>query len=498
MGTIYDNLFPLGMGTNRFPVSGVDDAEGIAWAADMVSRALECGVSYIDIAPTYSKGASMQICRLAFQKTAAPKHVTVKSSFLSDQTKEAGLQRVESTFKALEICHASSFVCWNIASWQQFLEITKKGGLYEGAQEAKKRGWVDHICFSSHAPPSEIIRIIESGLFEGVTLSLSPLNYSVMEPVLACAHKHQVGVVVMNPLGGGLIPQQKDYFTFLRHPGDSSTVQAALRYVYAHPAVKIVLSGMSCMEELNENLAAFQTPSSESPEERLQRINRHFSNIQGFCTGCHYCDGCPHGVNIFELMQSYNTTLFPRAKVLYGRVQEDLITDITVCARLKNTFGFLPQSSRNPCVGCGACERKCTAHLPIIQRIRGMYEMFQRRGFSREQMKRRLRELIGDKRTVAFYPGGGYTAYVLDVLKEAFPGERFSLSLYDSSKASWGSVVGGIVVQNPAQLPNANPQLVIISNYNYGAEIYEQLWYLDSIGIQVAMLHTPEDVPWVF
>ena len=87
---------------------------------------------------------------------------------------------------------------------------------------------------------------------------------------------------------------------------------------------------------------------------------------------------------------------------------------------------------------------------------------------------------------------------MLDVLKEAFPGERFSLSLYDSSKASWGSVVGGIVVQNPAQLPNANPQLVIISNYNYGAEIYEQLRYLDSIGIQVAMLHTPEDVPWVF
>lgn len=496
--SIFDGLFPLGLGTNRFAVSGPTDCQGLERAANLVAEALNQGVSYIDVSPTYSKGVAAEVCRLAFQRTNAPRHVTIKSSFLSDKNRDDALRRVEQTFRLMEIDQASYFVCWNISSWEQFQKITRTGGLYDGAIVAKEHGLVEHICFSSHAAPDEIIRMLETGLFEGVTVSYSPMNSQVMAPVLDCALERNIGVVVMNPLGGGVIPLQADYFSFLCHPGDRNAVEAALRFDYAHPAVKIVLSGMSSRQELAENLATFRGESPEPDEARLRRVQAHFSSMEGFCTGCRYCDGCPQGINIFEMMQAYNTHLFPRAAVAYRRTDPELIADIAVCNRLKNTFAFLPETAKNPCVACGACETHCTAHLPIIQRIREMYAVFEARCFSRQGMLQRLEDLIGDSRRVALYPGGGYTAYVISLLNEALSGRELELSAFDSSPAMWGNTVAGIEVRNPDELLELQPDLVLISNYNYSQEIYDQLRFLQDKGIRVEKLHQEMDVPWVF
>lgn len=498
MKSIYDLLFPLGIGTNRFPVSGGSDLPAIEKAADLMVQALEAGVSYVDVAATYSKGVAAEVCRLAFQQTKTAKNITIKSSYLSDKTQNDALRRIEQNFHDLGIDHASYFVCWNIASWEQFLAITKKGGLYDGAVQAKNQGLIDHICFSTHAAPNEIMRMIKTGMFEGVTLSLSPLNSQIMTPVLDCAQSQNVGVVVMNPLGGGLIPQKETYFSFLCHPGDHSTVEAALRFVYAHPAVKIVLSGMSSSKELQENLEAFRGKNPEPDTERLKRVQTHFASIDGFCTGCRYCDGCPQEINIFELMQAYNMLLFPNPSVVNGRNDPELIADIAVCSRLKNNFSFIPKTTQNPCIACGACQSRCTAHLPIISRIHSMYDMFQKRCFSKDGMLERLRELVGASKRIAFYPGGGYTAYVLSLLQKAIPEEKFELFLFDSNPNIWGSIVSGLEVRDPAQLQNIRPDLVIVSNYNYSQEIFEQLKPLCDSGIRVEKLHKDTDVPWIF
>jgi len=496
--TIYDGIFPLGIGTNRFSVVGPDDYDGIAEAAQVVAEALEAGASYIDVAQTYSKGTAMAVCKQAFAQTKAPRHVTVKSSFLSDKTADDAIRRTETAFADMGIDHAFCFVIWNISSYEQFEAIMKKGSLYDGALRAQEQRLVDHICFSTHAPPEDIVRILDSAVFEGVTLSYSALNSQIMEPVLDCAEKNGVGVVVMNPLGGGLIPQQQDYFSFLSGKADSSVAQAALRYVYAHPAVKIVLSGMRSERELAENLKAFQSPAAEPPTERIDRVNRSFQSIKGFCTGCRYCDGCPQGVHIFELMQAYNTTLFPRPKVSYGRTDPCLVETIGICSRLKNTFGFLPQDAVNPCIKCGSCEERCTAHLPIMERVDALYQWFSDACFAQNSMLNRLRDLIGEQRKLAFYPGGGYTAYVLDLLKKAFPGVEFDISLFDSSPKLWGTRTAGIEVQSPDEIRLVNPELVIISNYNYMDEIYSDLSQRLQGRIPVVKLHSPQDVPWVF
>ena len=357
--TIYDGLFPLGFGTNRFDVEGMSDQEGISRAADVLVSALNAGVSYVDVADNYSRGCAEEICRLAFARAAQAPKATVKISFQKDQTAEAAMKKTELCLKRMGLTKASWFVCWNISSYEQYLRVIERGSVYDGAVRAKERGLIDHICFSTHAPPHEVVRMLRSGRFEGVTIPLSVLNAQMMKPVLDCAAELDIGVVVMNPLGGGIIPDNPERFRFLCADGEVSPNQAALRYVYAHPAVKVVLSGMRSQQELAEDLTAFREQGNEAPQERIARVDAALSDTGAFCTGCHYCDGCPRDISVSELMRAYNVTLFPVSR----REGEDQRTAETreITTRLKNVFSLLPESAENPCVACGRCEKKCTA-----------------------------------------------------------------------------------------------------------------------------------------
>lgn len=493
--TIYDDVFPMGIGTNRFPIADISDKEGLEYSVSLMTSALDSGISYIDVGYSYSKGMAETICKLAFQRTKSAKNITIKSSFLVDQTSDDALRRIENSFKTMGIDHATYFVIWNIANEEQFNKIMSKGSLYDGAVKAKKERLIDHICFSSHASAPEIIKMIHSGAYEGATISFSALNCNAMQPILDCAEKKDVGIVVMNPLGGGIIPQNSEYFSYLCNKDEKNVAQAALRFVYAHPAVKVVLSGINSQDELIKNLLAFQNNCVESDEARLSRVYGHLKSLEGFCTGCRYCDGCPSGIKVYELMQAYNTLLLPK----YSKTNDKRVAENQdICRSLKNTFSFIPNNGYNPCIKCRQCEGKCTAHLPIIKRINELYNRFDECGFTKEAMRNRIKELISDHSKIAFYPGGGYTAFVLSVLKETFLDTTFDISLFDSNSQIWGNIVAGIQVHDPSHIMEIKPQIIIISNYNYGDEIYKSLKYLKEQGIRVEKLHKSTDTPWVF
>ena len=99
---------------------------------------------------------------------------------------------------------------------------------------------------------------------------------------------------------------------------------------------------------------------------------------------------------------------------------------------------------------------------------------------------------------MAFYPGGGYTAYVLGLLKEAFPGTAFELSLFDSNPGLWGTKTAGVEVRGPEGILYARPELVVVSNYTYSDEIYRDLTKRLEGRVPVVRLHRPGGVPWGF
>ncbi len=497
--TIFDNIFPLGIGTNRFKINGPDDGQGIESAAAMVAAAIDTGLSYIDVSYSYSRGMAETVCKLAFQHTKAVPNVTIKSSFITDTKVDDALRRVETSFLNMDIDHAAYFVIWNIESYAQFTEIMRKGALYEGALKVKERGLVDHICFSTHAPATEIIKIIESGVFESATISFSVLNSSVMLPVLECAARKGVGIVVMNPLGGGIVPQNSEYFSFLKHQSESSVATAALRFVAAHPAVKVVLSGMSTMEEFQQNLLAFQGDNAESDQDRIKRVRTNLLKLDGFCTGCRYCEGCPVGIPVSSFMQSNNSRLFQPTPA-YNRTEPELLKSIQLFRKLYLDFHILPENGNNPCVQCGKCEKNCTQGLKIIQVIDEIYTNMQKRTFLQNSRRERLEELLHGKRykLVGFYPGAGYSNEIVRLYKSFFGEPDFKIIFFDSNPCLWGTVNEGATVYPPDQIKSLQPEIIVVSNYIYQDEIYKSIKHHENDGILVVKLHHPDDVPWVF
>ena len=493
-------LSALGIGTNRFRVNNTDDDEQIAISAEVVSDALALGVNYIDTTYSYSKGTAYKILRKALVKANQPFHITVKASYDSDKTADDVLYRVEDSLKALGLEKATFFLAWSIMNHQEFEAIMAKGGLYEGALRAKDRGLIDHICFSTHAPIDDVVRIVESGAFAGVTISYSLLNYSIMDPILQAAKKQKMGVIAMNSLGGGVIVQNEGYFDFARYDQSESIAQAALRFAYAHPAMTTLLSGMATKEELADNIGAFETVSPEDDQTRISRVEIKMSQQENFCTGCRYCDGCPAGIPVYAFMQSANALLLPAVST-YNRNDESVLHNIALFRKLKMDFGFVPEDIHNPCIRCGRCEEKCTQKLPIIKQIADIYRRSKEATFSEAGWKQRLDDLLHGKgyKTVGFYPGGGYSAKVMALYQKFWGKLPFDKCyLFDSNQTLWGQTNAGLTIHAPEEIGTLKPDLLLITSFNYGEEIYQSVQKYSKMGIVVKKLHQANDVPWIF
>lgn len=493
----YEGIFPIGLGTNHLPIQGAGDTAGIEKSAKLVLTAIENGVNYIDTAHIYSKGMAHQALKLAFKQTKQPYNVTLKSGYYMHKNADGARRQSEASLEEMGISKASFFVCWSIKSFTEFQHIMGKNGIYEAALKLRGEGLIEHIIFSTHAPVPDILKILNSKVFEGVVISFSVLNSTVMLPVLETADRLGVGVIAMNPLGGGIIPQNKEYFKFLTGSEKESTVQAALRYVSAHPAIKVSLIGPSNIYELNENLTALDSDYTEI--NRVSRVNSLIRVQHGFCTGCGYCKDCPSGTDIPAFMQSRNALLFNPVKA-YNRSDTEVLRNIQLFKRLYMDFDILPETDENPCIGCGQCEKKCTQSLEIMNALDDFYRRVKESSFSQKARKERLAELFMEKpyKKVGFYPSGGYTIEVLKMYKEFFGEPEFECVLFDSNPSQWGKFVDGIKIFNPDEINLLNLDAIIVSNFIYTDEIYHKLQHHQINGLEIYELHEANDVPWVF
>jgi predicted aldo/keto reductase-like oxidoreductase len=500
--TIYDNYFPLGLGTSRFPISGPNDIAGIDKSIELVRHALERGANYVDTSYTYSAGMAQTVLKEAFGQTKKRVGVTVKVMHDMDKTADDARRRVELQLKAMGLEKAAFFTCWTIVSYAQFSQIIVKGGIYDGALKLKVEGVIDHICFSCHAPADDTIRIIESGAFEGATLSYSLLNAPSMQSVLDAALKHNVGVAIMNPLGGGVIPQNPDFFSFAKYDGDESVPNAARRFVKAHPAVNIVISGVGSIREIDENIKAFTGENLEANETRLNRALKSVEGIKNFCTGCNYCSGCPAEIPISEIMKMRNSLLFGN-KSSYNRTEPRLVENIDLfrshTSRIDSAVWF-PQTADNPCIRCGQCESKCTQNLNIVDSIADMYDRAAKIGFYLEYRRQRIAELLYDRgyQKVGLYPNGGFANLIRDLYSETFGEPTFEWLQFNSDPKMSGELSGGLAIHSPNEIANIKPDIIVVCTYKYDSEIYESLSKYEDNGIKIVKLHKATDAPWVF
>jgi len=497
--TIYDNVFPLGLGTNRFLVGAATVEQDLERAVEIVLRALDLGVNYIDTASTYSGGYATEVLRRALRRTDKSYRITAKV-YPYVKTADATRRSVEEYLTALGICHASDFMVWSISSYAEFKSVMRPGGIYAGALKLKAEGIIEHIVCSVHAQPEDMIKILKENVFSGMMISMSALNSIVMQPVLECADEMETGIAVMNPLGGGFIPQKKDQFTFLLNECEDSIVQSALRFVKAQPAVKLVLAGPSTVKELEEDVKAFSAEDLESEEHRRNRVSAGLFTLSNFCTGCRYCEPCPKGIQIPLLMQCRNALAFEPPEA-YRCTDPETLKNIQVFKRMDFEYHYLPETDENPCIECGQCERRCTQKLPVIENVADMFARIRQTRYSKKVRRDWLDQLLNQKgyQKVAIWPGGVPSGdLVVQTYQELFGNPPFEFVYFNSSLALHGKIVNGHQIYGPEDLLTIKPGCVLIVSYPYGRDIARSLEPYQDQGIDILRLYLDGDVPWLY
>lgn len=497
--TVYDDVFPLGLGTNRFPVGGSTIDRDLDRSAEIVLKALDMGVNYIDTASTYSGGHAPEVLRRALRQTNKSYRITTKV-YPHVKTADATRKSVEKHLTSMGIDHASDFMVWSISSYAEFKSVMCPGGIYEGALKLKEEGIIDHIVCSAHAQPADMVKILKENVFSGMMISMSALNSIVMQPVLECADEIGIGIAVMNPLGGGFIPQKKEQFSFLLNEQEDSIVQSALRFVKAQPAVKLVLAGPASLRELEEDVKAFTEENLESEKHRRDRVSEGLFTLGSFCTGCRYCEPCPKGIQIPLLMQCRNALAFEPPEA-YRCTDAETLKNIQIFKRMDFELSYLPEIDENPCIQCGQCERKCTQKLPIIKNVADMYTRMKQTRYSKKARRDWLDRLLNQKnyQKVAVWPGGVPSGdLVVRSYQEFFGTPPFEFVYFNSSPTLHGKIVNGHQIYSLDDLLSVKPDCVLVVSYPYGRDIAQSLEPYQSQGIDILQLYQDGDVPWLY
>jgi hypothetical protein len=337
----------VGFGGMRF-----EDPDQTDRMAEMVLRAHGKGINYFDTAPGYCGQKSEGIFGRAFEQLDRESfYVSTKSNKPDGDDLRADL---ETSLERMKIDCIDFFHIWWVLSKEAW-EGRKAGGAIETALKAKEEGLVKHVVMSSHMGGEELKDVLAEGVAEGVTLGYCAINFPLRQAAVDAAAASGLGVVTMNPLGGGIIPQNAERFQFLKGPEDRSVVEAAIRFNVSQPGVTCALVGFSNDEQVDEACAAVENFQPYDQEHVKQIERKLIDSFDDLCTGCGYCMPCPEGVPIPQLMDVYNQKILGAEGQMGGR--------------LKWHWGITADEA-SVCTLCGACEEQCTQHLPIRERLK--------------------------------------------------------------------------------------------------------------------------------
>jgi uncharacterized protein len=337
----------VGFGGMRFE----NPADLDACAQTVVHAALE-GITYFDTAPFYCGGNSELIFALAFKemrRLELPFMVSTKSSRVRDDELRKDL---EASLKRLDVEKIDFFNAWCVMTMDDWA-MRKERGAIGAIMKAKEEKLIERACFSTHLSGDDIRKVVDEGYFEGVTLGYSAVNFPYREEGIRAAFERKIGVAVMNPLGGGVIPNNEEAFSFLKTSPEEPIVDAAIHFLLADERISTILVGFRNLRDVDEAIAAvasYREPGIDRLKDIKEKIVQNFDRL---CTTCQYCNVCPQGIEPWKFMEAANS--------LYLKAQDP-------AERLKWHWN-VSIDELDKCIKCGACETACTQKLPIMERF---------------------------------------------------------------------------------------------------------------------------------
>ncbi len=365
-----DEISAIGYGCMRFPtrMGRIDEKK----AEEQMRFAIEQGVNYFDTAYPYHGGSSESFLGKVFSDKALRDQVKIATKLppWSVKTREDMDRILNEQLAKLKIDSIDYYLVHGIMSLEDW-ERMKRLGVLTFLDEAKAQGKIKHVGFSFHSDIHTFKKIVDD-----YDWAMCQIQYNYLDETnqagtegLKYAADRDIAVFVMEPLRGGNLAgrmpraaqQVWDQSKIKR-----SSAEWALRWVWNHPEVTCVLSGMNVDEHIKENIETASTafPNHLSPEELgdISKVRDVFVSLTKVpCTACAYCMPCPAGVNIPMCFEKYNSKSYfwgMEAKIMY------LVQGAGV-------MGDKPTMA-SQCVNCGKCETHCPQHIEIRKELKNV------------------------------------------------------------------------------------------------------------------------------
>lgn len=364
----------FGFGCMRLPMGvGVNKRE----FSKMVDYFIDHGFNYFDTAHGYLAGLSEKAIRDCLVKRHDRSEYTLTNKLTGTYFKKQ--EDIRPFFeKQLKACGVDYFDFYLMhAQDKKIYEKFKECNAYEEALKLKDEGKIKHFGISFHDKAEVLEEILtDYPQIEVVQIQFNYLDYespSVQSrKVYEVCEKYNKPVIVMEPVKGGSLVNLPDdaadvldKLNFSRRT-NYSYASYAIRFAASFPKMFMVLSGMSDMEQMQDNVSymEFFKPLDDEEMDAVKKVCKVFDNMQMIpCTSCHYCvldNDCPKNIQIPELFACYND------KKMFKNWNQNMYYNLMV-----NDSG-----KASDCIGCGKCEQVCPQHLPIRQLLKDVSREF--------------------------------------------------------------------------------------------------------------------------
>jgi hypothetical protein len=360
----------LGFGCMRFPIveektSLIDKPK----AEEMLLKAIDCGVNYFDTAYPYHGGESESFLGEFHKKYALRDKIYLATKlpswkiekyedfekYFSEQLEKLQTEQID-----FYLVHAL-----NLPYWKNLIKL----GLLDFLTNLKKQKRVSFIGFSFHDKISLFRTIIKAYDWDFCQIQYNYVDtdYQAGENGIKLATEKGLGIIVMEPLRGGKlannIPSDVKEL-FFKTNSERTPAEWAFRFLLANPSVHLILSGMSLLEQVTQNVACFSNLSSTQlsvDEQKLYTTARSIykSRMKILCSACNYCLPCPNSINIPAIFELYNDAF--------------MFDDLDASKRMYKAFLKVPATA---CTFCGVCEKKCPHKINIRLELKNVVKVF--------------------------------------------------------------------------------------------------------------------------
>jgi uncharacterized protein len=361
-----DELSILGFGCMRFPMKGnsIDEARAIA----MIRDSIEKGVNYFDTAYFYHNGKSESLLGEALSGGYREKvKIATKLPPFMVSKLEGAKKIFDTQITKLKTDYIDYYLLHMLTD-KATLDRMAAIGVMDWLEQLKKDGKIKNIGFSFHGGKADFEQIVQAYPWDFCQIQYNYLdeNNQATKSGLQLAGSLGIPVIIMEPLRGGKLvnnlPEQV-IKEFKSYDKNRTPAEWALRWIWNHPEVTVILSGMGDEAQIDENVRIASNAEANSlTEEELKVFDRvkaiMLEKTKVPCTACGYCMPCPSGVNIPGCFSAYND------KYLLGGKNNRM--------KYMQTLGVL---SKQPayaslCVECGKCERHCPQGIEIRRQLK--------------------------------------------------------------------------------------------------------------------------------